>query len=291
MSSKCSLDEDAKFGSFNQVIHQTESRLVRASIKNFETTGTYLFLELFKSKGEFGFNRAQQICLTRAEWDLLTEKWESDGTKSVKETTPQYHNPWDPITPEMDSHLGNRFIDISTDANRWIRLTITNYPYAGTYYYIKLFEKNPGGTFYRAQQLAVTTIEWDCLMSFRFLIHIELHQHAEAHARTAATQDSAKGYMPIPVTEALKTDTPATQKPMADCEPATTTITTTTATSMAKGKRTIRRPIAPVKKRKQDAAAATPGLLFTGSVPAFNLFDDEESIHFPLFSYEQSQTL
>ena len=54
-------------------ISKTEKRLIRATLKTYENTGTYVFLKLFKRKdNEYEFE--QRISLTTEEFDKLMKK-------------------------------------------------------------------------------------------------------------------------------------------------------------------------------------------------------------------------
>ncbi len=53
------LDSDAQFGDSYLDISQTDKRLVRATVKTFESGGTHVFLKLFK-KNEPGEIVSQQ---------------------------------------------------------------------------------------------------------------------------------------------------------------------------------------------------------------------------------------
>ena len=58
---------------FHHEISRSSKRIVAASVKTYETTGTYINLRLFKKDSEeFCFN--QRITLSAAEFDLLGQK-------------------------------------------------------------------------------------------------------------------------------------------------------------------------------------------------------------------------
>ncbi len=68
-------DNDAKFGDSFVDISKTEKRLIRATTKTYENSGTYIFLKLFKPSTQEGeFTVYQRISLTLSELELLTEK-------------------------------------------------------------------------------------------------------------------------------------------------------------------------------------------------------------------------
>ncbi len=68
------LESDAQFGDSFVDISQTDKRLVRATVKTFESSGTYVFLKLFKKNESGEFISQQRIGLTSSEWeDLLAE--------------------------------------------------------------------------------------------------------------------------------------------------------------------------------------------------------------------------
>ncbi len=88
------LDSDAHFGDSYVDISQTDKRLVRATVKTFESGGTYVFLKLFKKIESGEFISQQRIGLTSSEWeDLLTKthlincsKKESKAKRKPKNT-------------------------------------------------------------------------------------------------------------------------------------------------------------------------------------------------------------
>ena len=69
-SSKDTQFEDCYFD-----ISQTEKRLVRATLKTYERTGTYVFLKLFKKAGE-DYEFEQRISLTPEEFGNLVKEAE-----------------------------------------------------------------------------------------------------------------------------------------------------------------------------------------------------------------------
>ena len=76
-------DQDAKFGDSFVDISKTEKRLVRATLKTYENSGTYVFIKLFKPNQQSGeFVVQQRLGLTLAELDQIAEKF--DKIKQVK---------------------------------------------------------------------------------------------------------------------------------------------------------------------------------------------------------------
>ena len=65
--------KDAEFGNAHFDVSRKEKRLIRATVKTYEKTGTYFFLKLFKkTKNEFEFQ--QRLTLTLGEFEKLTKK-------------------------------------------------------------------------------------------------------------------------------------------------------------------------------------------------------------------------
>ena len=65
--------KDSEFGDCYLDISKMKKRLIRATLKTYEKTGTYFFLKLFKKvDDEFEFQR--RISLTTDELDNLIEK-------------------------------------------------------------------------------------------------------------------------------------------------------------------------------------------------------------------------
>ncbi len=76
-------DQDAKFGDSFVDISKTEKRLVRATLKTYENSGTYVFIKLFKPNQQSGeFVVQQRLGLTLAEFDQIAEKF--DEIKQAK---------------------------------------------------------------------------------------------------------------------------------------------------------------------------------------------------------------
>ena len=67
--------KDTQFGDCYFDISQTEKRLVRATLKTYERTGTYVFLKLFKKAAE-DYEFEQRISLTLEEFGNLVKKAE-----------------------------------------------------------------------------------------------------------------------------------------------------------------------------------------------------------------------
>ena len=70
-SSDFTLTKDENFGNFHHNISHSSSRLVRATTKTYDRTGTYIFLKLFKKKADDEFILAQKVNLTKEEFEKL----------------------------------------------------------------------------------------------------------------------------------------------------------------------------------------------------------------------------
>ena len=66
-------DKDAEFEDVYFEISRTEKRLIRATVKSYRNTGTYLFLHLFKNVDK-EYEIQQRIPLTLDEFELLSNK-------------------------------------------------------------------------------------------------------------------------------------------------------------------------------------------------------------------------
>ena len=65
--------KDTEFGGCYFDISKTDKRLIRATVKTYERTGTYVFLKLFK-KAESDYEFQQRVSLTVQEFENLIEK-------------------------------------------------------------------------------------------------------------------------------------------------------------------------------------------------------------------------
>ena len=65
--------EDTEFGDCYFEISKTDKRLIRAPVKTYQLTGTYVFLKLFK-KTESDNEFQQRVSLTVHEFENLIEK-------------------------------------------------------------------------------------------------------------------------------------------------------------------------------------------------------------------------
>ena len=72
--------KDAKFGDAHFDVFKSEKRLIRATIKSYEETGSYVFLKLFK-KAEHYYEFQQRITQTLEEFERLMKK--SPKTRST----------------------------------------------------------------------------------------------------------------------------------------------------------------------------------------------------------------
>ena len=68
-----SATKDSEFGDSYYDISKTEKRLIRATLKTYEKTGTYVFLKLFK-KVDDDYEFQQLLSLTTEELDKLIKK-------------------------------------------------------------------------------------------------------------------------------------------------------------------------------------------------------------------------
>ena len=65
--------KDTEFGDCYFDISKTDKRLIRATVKTYERTGSYVFLKLFK-KAESDYEFQQRVSLTVQEFENLIEK-------------------------------------------------------------------------------------------------------------------------------------------------------------------------------------------------------------------------
>ena len=68
-----SATKDSEFGDSYYDISKTEKRLIRATLKTYEKTGTHVFLKLFK-KVDDEYEFQQRLSLTNEEFDKLIKK-------------------------------------------------------------------------------------------------------------------------------------------------------------------------------------------------------------------------
>lgn len=68
------LAQDESFGDYHCEISQDSKRLIRVTTKNFEKTGTYIFIKLFKKRPDNEFYLVNRINLTRPEFEKLLLK-------------------------------------------------------------------------------------------------------------------------------------------------------------------------------------------------------------------------
>ena len=66
-------EKDVEFGDADFDVSKSEKFLVRATIKTYEKTGSYVFLKLFK-KAERDYEFQQRITLTLQEFEKLAKK-------------------------------------------------------------------------------------------------------------------------------------------------------------------------------------------------------------------------
>ena len=68
-----SATKDSEFGDSYYDVSKTEKRLIRATLKTYEKTGTYVFWKLFK-KDDDDYEFHQRLSLTTEEFDKLIKK-------------------------------------------------------------------------------------------------------------------------------------------------------------------------------------------------------------------------
>lgn len=73
-AAKSVLEKDAEYGDFCVDVSRSEKRIVRAAIKTYEQSGTYITLKLFK-KGNDDYQFHQKITLSESEFDCLASKY------------------------------------------------------------------------------------------------------------------------------------------------------------------------------------------------------------------------
>ena len=78
-----SATKDSEFGDSHYDISKTEKRLIRATFKIYEKTGTYVFLKLFKKVDDDYEFQQQRLSLTTEEFDKLIKK-----APKIRETFP-----------------------------------------------------------------------------------------------------------------------------------------------------------------------------------------------------------
>ena len=89
--------KDTEFGDCYFDISKTDKRLIRATVKTYERTGSYVFLKLFK-KAESDYEFHQRVSQTVQEFENLIEKsadirsqfTEEESTKPPPAKKPQF---------------------------------------------------------------------------------------------------------------------------------------------------------------------------------------------------------
>ena len=71
------LAKDEDFGDYYCDLSEKSNRILRATVKTYEHTGTYVFLKLFKKKPDAEFALVQKITLTKEEFEILLWKGKS----------------------------------------------------------------------------------------------------------------------------------------------------------------------------------------------------------------------
>ena len=82
------LPQKTQFGHCYFDISQTEKRLVRATLKTYERTATYVFLKLFKKAAE-DYEFEQRISLTLEVFGSLVKKAEKIREPATQDSQPK----------------------------------------------------------------------------------------------------------------------------------------------------------------------------------------------------------
>ena len=80
-----SIDKDIEFCDAYMDISQNEKRIVRASVKTYEITGSYISIKLFKQDDNKDFKFNQKVTLTLTEFEKLL----ANGAKIKTLLTPK----------------------------------------------------------------------------------------------------------------------------------------------------------------------------------------------------------
>ncbi len=91
------VESDAQFGDSYIDFAKTGKRLVRATLKTYDNSGTYVFLKLFKLHQYSGEFVVQRNGLTLAEFDQLAEK-----SNEIKQTKKQHKSKTSSRKPDRD---------------------------------------------------------------------------------------------------------------------------------------------------------------------------------------------
>lgn len=167
MPSSVTPSIDSHFGDYIQDIFQSNNRWVRLTIKTFPTTGTYIFLKLFKFDPSVKeFTKVQLLGLSPPEWDALLDPALMQNVRPViKTNAPHGLKARDATTPELDAFLGDSLVEVYQTEKRLVRVTLNTYETGKKYYFIKVFKTNEAGNYARYQQLTLTDTEWEVLLS------------------------------------------------------------------------------------------------------------------------------
>ena len=76
-SGNFTLAKDEDFGDYYCDLSEKSDRILRATVKTYEHTGTYVFLKLLKKRPDAEFALAQKITLTKEEFEILLWKGKS----------------------------------------------------------------------------------------------------------------------------------------------------------------------------------------------------------------------
>ena len=91
------LAKDEDFGDYYCDLSEKSNRILRATVKTYEHTGTYVFLKLFKKKPDAEFALVQKITLTKEEFEILLWKGKSvlqpPNIKKVTKKCKKIRNP------------------------------------------------------------------------------------------------------------------------------------------------------------------------------------------------------
>ena len=77
MNNRFTSTADQQFGDTIIDVSQTERRLIRVTTKTYDSTGTYIFIKLFKKASDDEFHTDQRVTLTLSEFQALINNSEN----------------------------------------------------------------------------------------------------------------------------------------------------------------------------------------------------------------------
>ena len=122
--------KDTEFGDCYFDISKTDKRLIRATVKTYERTGTYVFLKLFK-KAESDYEFQQRVSLTVQEFENLIEKSADIRSQFTLEESAKPHP-----AKKHDSNKSQKKFRRPTPATKMVEAMYERSPH-----YFKLFQK------------------------------------------------------------------------------------------------------------------------------------------------------